>query len=121
MGAMSTAVMLNSKQMMDNLAKEGIVIDRIIFDSPLSNVHQTLYFNGTQKMHMPGFLVSMGISFFDCKIDGYLSKMRLSVLYKNISIPTLILQAKDDPKNAVPCFDGRAVNSEKSGNQACCI
>jgi len=98
LGAMGTMVLLDRKDLMDDLKKKGISIEKIIFDSPLTNTRESLIYLGTQK-GFPEVLLSYAFWAYNIKRDGYPSKMRLHKLYKKITIPLLILQAKDDPKD----------------------
>jgi len=96
-GAMAVLVMLDRGDYYSSLTKDGISIDKIIFDSPLCNITDTIVHEAVDNQHYPEFLIRFGLAAFNLRHCFYLPRMRLSRLYADTEIPLLILQALDDP------------------------
>ncbi len=77
----------------DDLRKKNIKIDKMILDSPVSNVRKKIKEDATKKK-IPKFIISVVIRVFNLRVGGKLNKMHLSYLLRRI--PTLLLQSKKD-------------------------
>ena len=79
----------------EELKNENIYIEKLILDSPVSNVKQILLINSKiGKIKIPRFFVEYIHSIFNYRIDNMLSKLRLSEILG--LVPTLILQSEKD-------------------------
>ena len=79
----------------EELKNEDICIEKLILDSPVSNVKQILLINSKiGKIKIPRFFVEYIHSIFNRRIDDMLYKLRLSVILG--LVPTLILQSEKD-------------------------
>ena len=94
-GVMAILNAIGRSELSDSLSTNNMVIEKLIFDSSLSNVYQTLHQNG-QKMGLPKFYLNIVLQDFSNQINGFGPQLRLSVLWKEVNIPTLILHSKDD-------------------------
>ncbi len=101
MGAMATQILLHREKLYQDLKSRGLSIDKIIFDSPLVNVEDSLHFAGKQK-NIPSLLIDYAFWIYNIKTAGFAQKMRLHYLYQKQKIPLLILQAKNDTKGFYP-------------------
>ena len=90
-GAMGAAIV--SKLHVDSLRKKGLKIDKLILDSPISNVKKRIK-QDAKKRKVPKFIVSIITRIFNFRVGNHLEKLRLSYLLKRV--PTLILQTKND-------------------------
>ena len=95
MGAMASATYMNRADLQQEMSKEGIVVDKLILASPLSNVKATLKFS-SDEMGIPDFLFNVAYGEFNKKIHGYGDKMKFSYLLSNNKVPTLILYGDKD-------------------------
>ncbi len=95
MGCMAIMNTIYRPDLKHKIDSAGIYIDKIILDSPLSNVKATLRYEAA-KMHLPGILFNKTYHMYSKKINGYGEKMKLSTLLSDTHIPILILQSKDD-------------------------
>jgi len=95
MGAMATATMLNREELHDTVKAHTIHIQKLIFDSPLSNVKATLKQN-SDEMGMPGFLFDRVYDHFCQQIHGYCDQLALGTQLQDVNIPILILQSVSD-------------------------
>lgn len=90
-GAMASAIV--SKLYLKNMRKKGIKIDKLILDSPLSNVKKKIK-EDAKKRRVPKFIVSVVIRVFNMRVGNNLDKLKLSYLLKRV--PTLLIQSKND-------------------------
>lgn len=90
-GAMGAAIV--SKLHVDSLRKKGLKVDKLILDSPISNVKKRIK-QDAKKRKVPKFIVSIITRIFNFRVGNHLEKLRLSYLLKRV--PTLILQTKND-------------------------
>lgn len=96
MGAMGTATMLDRPDLQAQRASDGIIIERVLLDSPISNVQQTLYFSA-DGMGLPRLLSSLVYTAFNTAHDGYIDRMALGTILPALSpMPVLILQGETD-------------------------
>ena len=101
MGCMAIMNAIYRPDLKEKIDSAGIVIDKIILDSPLSNVKATLQWEA-EKMRLPQILFNKTFREFSSEINGYGDKMKMSVLLSGTEIPILALQSKDD--NTTPYF-----------------
>jgi pimeloyl-ACP methyl ester carboxylesterase len=94
MGAMAIANALGREELASTMAENGLVVSKVILDSPLANVEATLRSQSSQvfmgKMFYPKIFRKYSES-----ISGFGDQMRISILLPR-NLPTLILQSKDD-------------------------
>ncbi|CAM3103065.1 alpha/beta fold hydrolase [Streptobacillus felis] len=79
----------------EELSLKGINIEKMILDSPVSNIKETILHHSLfLGLKIPSVIMSFPLARFNFKIDGRLNELRLSkVLGK---VPTLILQSEKD-------------------------
>ncbi len=79
----------------EELKIRGVVIEKMILDSPVSNVKKTILHHSLfLGFKIPYVIMSLPLARFNFRIDGKLNELRLSkVLGK---VPTLILQSEKD-------------------------
>ena len=90
-GGMGSAIV--SRYYQSALRKKGIVIEKMILDSTISNVKKRIK-SDAKKRRVPKFIVSIVIRIFNLRVGNHLENLRLSYLLKRI--PTLIIQSKND-------------------------
>ncbi len=86
---------LGRNELADTIQNEGIQVEKLIFDSSLSNVSETLWQNGEQ-MGFPRFYFDIILENFSSEINGFAPNLRLSALWNEHYPPTLILHSKAD-------------------------
>ncbi len=91
MGAMSIYTYIGR----DELGASNYDIDRIIIDSPLSNVVGNLRLRG-DEMSLPSFLVDRAIGFLNDDINGYVENLSMSAQLADSDIPLLLIQSNHD-------------------------
>ncbi len=91
MGAMAIYTFIGR----DDLNAESFDIDRIIIDSPLSNVDANLMLRGNE-LGLPDFLVERGVRRLADATDGFSTQMYMSNLMKGSEIPLLLIQSNHD-------------------------
>lgn len=90
-GAIGSAIA--AKLYNEQLRKKGIKVDKMILDSPVSNVKKKIK-DDARKRKVPKFIVSIVIRIFNIRVGGNLNKLHLSYLLRRI--PTLLIQSKQD-------------------------
>ena len=90
-GGMGSAIA--SKMYIKTLRKKGIIIEKLILDSSISNIRKRIK-EDARKRRVPKFIVSVIVRIFNLRVGSHLDKLRLSYLLKRI--PTLIIQSKND-------------------------
>lgn len=104
MGAMGTVTMLDRPDLKAERERDGIVIERLLLDSPISNVRRTLFINA-DGMGLPRFLTDLVYYTFNTTHDGYIDRMALGTILPTLSpMPTLILQGETDRLTPVDLF-----------------
>lgn len=96
MGAMGSALLLDRPDLRTALADAGIAIDRVVLDSPLSNVDATVRRSAIERQGLPEWVVDLALYSFDQNQDGYLPRMRLGTILAETEVPVLILQGEAD-------------------------
>lgn len=94
MGAMAIETLLARPDLVDEV--QAVYIDKIILDSPLSDVKGTLW-RSAREMGLPEGLFDYYFGLFSEEIDGFGENMRFGFLLSQNNIPTLILASEDDP------------------------
>lgn len=94
MGAMAVCNTLGRPELSGMLQSHNIVVEKIIFDSPLVNVKETLR-DQFEQIPVVEFYFEKTYNLYSQKIQGFADHMRLSELLPN-DIPVLILQSKND-------------------------
>ncbi len=103
MGAMAIANVVGRPELNSMIKENNIHIEKIILDSPLANVKETLR-DQTSSIPLSNIYFDRIFHLYSNQINGFGEKMRLSgLLPKNI--PTLILQSKDDHLTLVKNLD----------------
>ncbi len=95
MGGMAIQELIGNPKLKKELDKENIAVDRIILDSPLSNVKETIWVS-SKELKLPRFIFDKAWEIFNRAIEGEGDNMRLSHLLRKTSLPILILQSHDD-------------------------
>jgi len=91
MGAMGTFTLLAR----EDLDKSPYDIDKIIFDSPLSNIEKTLL-DRAEKMGLPAYVFEQTFELLNQDTKGFASKMKASELLKGSKIPMFFIQSRHD-------------------------
>jgi len=94
-GGMATMILAGRQDLQQLLSENNVKIDRMILDSPLSNVQETLWMEAG-KMGLPKIIFNLTFRKFSNQIDGYGYQLRMSELLKNVTAPVLVLQSEDD-------------------------
>jgi pimeloyl-ACP methyl ester carboxylesterase len=95
MGGMAIQELIGDPRLNPELKRQNVTIERIILDSPLSNVRETIWIN-TKEAGLPHFMFDIVWKKFDRAVGGNGNNLRMSYLLKGITIPILILQSHDD-------------------------
>lgn len=109
MGAAATGVLLWRPDLREALARDGVTIERIILDSPLSNVKATLMRSVTE-MQLPQPLIDRAMTALAAEItapDGtsVFEDLRFSTLFEDVTAPVLILQDTTDSATPWPILE----------------
>ncbi len=91
MGALAT--MITYDMYRDEFAKKNIQIEKVIMDSPLSNIKKVLLYRSA-KMKLPKILSYLAVTVFTRKLDK--KHRRLSKVIQSYKNPVLIIQSKED-------------------------
>jgi pimeloyl-ACP methyl ester carboxylesterase len=103
MGAMAIANVVGRPELKSMIEEKDIHIEKIILDSPLANVKETLR-EQTSSVPLSNIYFDRIFDLYSNQIDGFGDKMRLSKLLPR-NIPTLVLQSKDDHLTLVKNLD----------------
>lgn len=100
MGAMASAVALGRADLKTALAEKGITIDRLIFDSSLSNAKDLLAMKG-EEMGLPSMITKgafkkMRKEITDSEGNSFFDDMHFSTLLKDLEQPILFLHNEAD-------------------------
>lgn len=100
MGAMASAVALGRADLKAALDEKGIVIERLIFDSPLSDAKGLLTMKG-EEMNLPNMITKgafkiMTKEITDSKGNSFFENMNFSTLLKEVAQPILFLHNEAD-------------------------
>ena len=103
MGSMASMIFLNRDDLQRKIAAKGLKVTKLIMDSPLANVKQTVY-NKASSDGIPSVLVDLGFVFFNFVVDGMADRMKYSSLMTNVKIPVLVLQGGKDNYTPIKIF-----------------
>jgi pimeloyl-ACP methyl ester carboxylesterase len=95
MGAMASAITVNRPDLVEFAQNEGLKVDKLILDSPLSNIYATTKVE-SENMGIPGFIFDMSFNKFDHVIDDWGDNMKFSYLLSHNPLPTLVLYGNGD-------------------------
>jgi pimeloyl-ACP methyl ester carboxylesterase len=115
-GAMAIMFMLEKPALKDTLDSLNIRIEKLIFDSALSNVYETLWQNGA-KMGLPEFYFNIVYQNFNNRTDGNADKLKMSYLFQDNIIPTLMLHSKDDKTTSYSIFSNELLQINQDSIQ----
>ena len=106
MGAMATGVMLWRDDLKPLVDEKGITIDKVIFDSALSN-NKGMLQSRSKEMGLPQMMIDKSIAkiskqIVDSKENPVLDAMRMSTLLKDVEIPMLFLHNEADQSTTFP-------------------
>lgn len=99
MGAMAILNAAGRNDLKKKYTNKSIAIEKIILDSPLVNVKETLK-GETKQSHVPGFIFNNMFELYSKEINYFGENMNISSLL-DPGIPTLIMQSKDDETTVV--------------------
>jgi len=94
MGAMAIANVVGRPELSSMIEEKDIHIEKIILDSPLANVKETLR-DQTSSIPLSSIYFERIFHLYSNQINGFGEHMRLSELLPK-NIPTLVLQSRDD-------------------------
>lgn len=104
MGAMASAVAVNRPDLVQFQKENRLTVNKLIFDSPLSNIKETSRVAG-QEMGIPDFIFNLTWGAFDKKIVGWSDQMKFSYLLSNNKLPALILYTDTDKQTPAPILE----------------
>jgi pimeloyl-ACP methyl ester carboxylesterase len=104
MGAMASATAVNRPDLIDYCKNEGLVVDKLILASPLSNIYETSKV-ASDEMGIPKFIFDMSFNQFDHVIDDWGQNMKLSYLLTEHPLPTLVLYGNGDNTTPAPILE----------------
>jgi pimeloyl-ACP methyl ester carboxylesterase len=108
MGAMATSILFHRPDLQADvqyLQQSGMTIDKVILDSPLANVRDNVLNTGATTRGIPLSVMNQLLWLFDVVKGGYLDSMRLSVTLRNVHIPILITQMRQDSVTPTPILE----------------
>jgi pimeloyl-ACP methyl ester carboxylesterase len=115
MGGMAIQELIGNSRLKNELDKKNIKINRIILDSPLSNVKETLWIS-SKEMKLPRFIFNRAWKIFNIELNGEGDNLRLSHLLKTTTIPILIIQSHDDHTTLSVVLDNELENLGEKDN-----
>ncbi|PWJ44174.1 alpha/beta hydrolase [Sediminitomix flava] len=92
MGAMTIFTYIGREDLKHDISS----IDKIIVDSPLSNVPALIH-DQSSSMHVPDAIFDEAIDLVNHDINGYFNKLTMADQLKDFDKPILVLQSKTDP------------------------
>ena len=101
---MAAAILSDRKDLQNKLATNGVVIEKTILDSPISNTLKMLKKEAEVK-HIPQIFVYMTYCFMNLDYDFYAARMRLGKILEAVPYPFLILQSKQDQLTLYSFFE----------------
>lgn len=107
--AMAAAILLNKKCLQKKLEEKNITIEKVILDSPLSNV-STMIYDMAANYEVPSIFANVTLFFLFLDTDFYLPNMRLGKLLNQVSCPVLILQSEKDQLTKYEVFQKERVD-----------
>ena len=101
---MAAAILSDRKDLQNKLATNGVVIEKTILDSPISNTLKMLKKEAEVK-HIPQIFVYMTYCFMNFDYDFYATRMCLGKILEAVPYPFLILQSKQDQLTLYSFFE----------------
>ena len=101
---MAAAILSDRKDLQNKLATNGVVIEKTILDSPISNTLKMLKKEAEVK-HIPQIFIYMTYCFMNFDYDFYATRMRLGKILEAVPYPFLILQSKQDQLTLYSFFE----------------
>lgn len=101
---MAAAVLCDRKDLQEELAKNNVVIEKTILDSPMSNAFKMVKREAADN-HIPKIFAYVTYGFMNVDYDFYASRMRLGKLLENPPYPFLIIQSKQDKLTLYSFFE----------------
>ncbi len=95
MGAMATFTLLGRPELQNYLNQHQVTINKIIVDSPLSNVRATLKVS-SDEMHLPDFVFNRVFNLFSNQINGFGDSLNMHTLLQNVDQPIFLIQSTSD-------------------------
>ena len=105
MGAMASAITVNRPDLVEYQKANGLVVNKLILASPLSNAEKTSWV-GAQDMGIPRFIFDAAWSGFDPVVDDWSENMKFSYLLSNKRLPTLVLYSNRDKTTPAEILEG---------------
>lgn len=104
MGAMATLAMTGRPDLQDELQATGIHIEKVIFDSPLSNVKMTVK-KTADSWKVPESIFERSFALFSEATSGFVGKMQMHTLISDFKAPILVLQGRQDKTTPVAILE----------------
>lgn len=101
---MAAAILSDRKDLQDELAKNNVVIEKTILDSPMSNAFKMVK-KEVADNHIPKIFAYATYCFMNLDYNFYASRMRLGKLLENPPYPFLIIQSKQDELTLYSFFE----------------
>jgi hypothetical protein len=101
---MAAAILSDRKDLQNKLATNGVVIEKMILDSPISNTLKMLKKEAEVK-HIPQIFIYMTYCFMHFDYDFYAGRMHLGKILEAVPYPFLILQSKQDQLTLYSFFE----------------
>jgi len=114
MGAMATLKATSKADLAEKYEGNNIVIEKVILDSPLSNVKETLRGESASILITESRFNKM-FDLYSEEINGFGEQMKMSALL-NPDIPFLIIQSKDDKTTKMSTLEFELNNMGKFTN-----
>ncbi len=114
MGAMAILNATGRSDLIDKYADKNIIIEKLILDSPLVNVKETLR-EESKKSNIPGIIFNNVFELYSQEINGFGENMKISKLL-DTDIPTLILQSRDDETTRISFLKQELAGMNNFGN-----
>jgi pimeloyl-ACP methyl ester carboxylesterase len=115
MGAMASMTLVGRPDLQELLGQHQLSVEKLILDSPLSNVQETLWLEA-KKMGLPKFLFDITFSKFDELVNGYGENLCISKNLEKFEKPVLILQSEDDTTTPLDIFKSEIDRLSSSPN-----
>ncbi len=113
MGALATAVMYERPELNERLKATGIVVERVVFDSPLADVEATLR-GVAARDGIPRPLISSAMLGFDLSIGRNLNRLTIGQFVADPPAALLMVQGTDDEATSYPIFQHIAGRADPS-------
>ena len=101
---MAAAILSDRKDLQNKLAINGVVIEKMILDSPMSNAFKMIL-KEAEQMHIPKIFAYMTYCCMNFDYKFYATKMHLGKLLETAPYPFLILQSKQDQLTLYSFFE----------------